>query len=183
MPEKTTPAKIGKAIIPVNLVGQNIDCRVLKKPARGAYPNGKEVIYSDDYVRRLNETYPLNKVLGENVKDIANKRGLEKFVMDSPLQNSEGEDILAFMLINSAQAESWQPFIVDVARLRDTEIKTAREYIQSIEESDDLGKIHAGILFGLKVAKNGQFASVTEYEGKIISIPSQSFVEYVAEQR
>ncbi len=182
MSEQVELTKLGKEIIPIELVGQNADYRVLTQPAKPAYPKGNEVKYSDDYVSKLDETYSLNEVLGEHAKNIAQRRGLERFVMGSPLKNSEGEDILEYMLINSAQADSWQPFVVDVTHLTDTSIQTAKEYLQSIEGASDFGKVHAGILFGLKVAKYGGLALPTEFENKVIVVPSQRFLEYAADR-
>jgi hypothetical protein len=186
MLEQDKLTKLGKTIIPVELVGRNANYRVLTQPAKMAYPKGNEVRYSDDYIYRLNDTYSLNEVLGKHVKNIAQRRGLERFVMGSPLNNSEGEDILAYILINSAQANSWQPFIIDVPQLTDTSIQTAREYLERVENISptyNRGMIEGGILFGLSVAKGGGLALPIEHDNKVIVVPSQRFLEYAAQQK
>jgi hypothetical protein len=184
MDKKEKLTEIGKEIIPIELVGKNINYKFLKDSQKSAYPKGDEFRYSDDYLARLNNTYFLKDVLSKRIKSIANRErdGLASFVMGSPLNNSEGEDILAYVLINSAQAELWQPFIIDVPKLTDVpQIKTAREYlerVESISPNYNKGMIHGGILFGLSVAKRGGFVLPTEYENKVIVIPSQEFVKY-----
>jgi len=181
--EQLESTRMGKEIIPIELVGKNIDYRVLKTPKKLAYPKGDEVRYSDDYLTRLNNTYSLNDVLGKRTEAIA-KRSFDElahFVMGSPLNNAEGEDILTYMLINSALAGLWQPYIIDVPRLTDTRIQTAREYLESVEKISpkyNQGMIEGGVIFGLSVAKRGRFALPTEYENNVIVIPSQEFVEY-----
>lgn len=186
MPEQTQLTELGKEIIPVKLVGQNAGYQVLKEPARPAYPRGDEVRYSDDYLSRLNATYSLGEVLGEHIETIAQRKGLETFVMGSPLRNSEGEYILGHMLISSAQAGLWQPFVIDVPRLTDTSISTARDYLEDVEKiSPDYNvvKLEGGVLFGLSVAKRGGLALPIEHENKVIVVPSQEFLEYAAKQR
>lgn len=183
MLEQNELIELGKEIIPVELVGQNANYNVLTQPVNPAYPKENEARYSDDYVSRLNETYSIDEVLGEYVKKIAQRKELDRFLMGSPLNNIEGERTLAHILINSAQANSWQPFIIDVPHLIDVSIQTGKEYLQRIDGVSNFGKVQAGILFGLKVAKNGGFALPTEYENKVIVVPSQRFIEYVAQQK
>ncbi len=187
MSERPKLTRQGKEIIPVELVGKNADYEVLTQhPINPDYPQGKEVRYSDDYLVRLNQTYSLNEVLGNYAKNIAQRKGLERFVMGSPLKNSEGERILAYILINSAQAESWQPFIIDVPRLTDTPIQTAKKYLEDVERiSPDYNKRmnEGGILFGLAVAKRGGLALPTEHDNKVVVVPSQTFLEYAAQQK
>ena len=183
--------RLGKEIIPSKLVGENKGYWVLKDPTKPAYPDGDEPAYpdgfeggySDDYISRLNETYSIHDIFGKEIIDIAQKRGLERFIMDSPLNNSEGENILARMLTISAQAGEWQPFVVNVPQLTDSSIKTAGEYLERIQRANNFGKVNAGILFGLKVAINGGFALPTEYESRVIAVPSQSFVEYIVQRK
>ncbi len=168
------------------MVGQNTDYIVLKEPANPAYPRGTEVRYSDNYVSRLNRTYSLSAVLGAHVNRIAHRKGLERIVIGSPLNNSEGENILAYMLINSAQAGEWQPFVIDVPYLADTQIATAKEYLDRIESINlryNEGKIDGGILFGVAIAKRGGLALPIEHGNKVVVVPSQSFIEYVAQQK
>lgn len=174
--------RLGKEIIPVQLVGQNINYEVLKEP-RTAYPKGDEFRYSDDYLARLNNTYSLSDILGEKIEAIAEggMDALAQVVMDSPLRNSEGEDVLGYMLINSVKAGLWQPYIVNVPSLMDAQIRTAREYLERVETISptyNQGKVYAGVLFGLSVAKRGGLALPVEHENKVIAVPSQEFVEY-----
>lgn len=177
---------LGKDIIPAELVGQNIDYRILGKIAKPAYPNGEEVRYSDDYVCSLNRIYSLDEVLGVHVENIAQRRGLERFVMDSPLQNNEGEYILARMLISSAQAGQWQPFIIDVPCLTDTSIATAEDYLKKIESiSPDYhrGMADGGVLCGIAIAKRGGLVLPIEYDNKVVVVPTQAFLEYTAKKK
>ena len=50
MSEQAELTKLGKEIIPVELVGQNASYGILKQPVKPAYPKGNEVRYSDDYI-------------------------------------------------------------------------------------------------------------------------------------
>lgn len=183
MQHKQELTRLGKEIISVGLVGQNAEYKLLKKPEKEAYPEGLEVRYSDDYLTLLNANYSLEDILDSRKKGIAMKKcsDVSHFVMGSPLQNGGGEDALAYMLINSAQAGLWQPFIIDVPKLTDTTIKTSKEYLQAIEDispTHNKGRIEAGILFGIARAKRGGFALPTKYDNKVIVIPSQEFIEY-----
>ena len=65
--------KLGKEIIPIELVGRNASYTVLKDPVKPAYPKGYEMRYSDDYLSRLNETYPIDEILGEYIENMAQK--------------------------------------------------------------------------------------------------------------
>lgn len=172
-------------IIPLELVGRNLTYHHLRSPAKPAYPRGDEVKYTDDFLLRLNEQYPIKDILGKQIETLAQRKGLEHFVMDSPLQNTEGEDVLAYMLINSAQAQRWQPFIIDVPNLTNTSIQTANEYLQEIAKKtpeSNRGMVEGGLLFGLAMAKRDQLALPIEYDNKVIVLPSQEFVRYIAQK-
>ena len=52
--------KLGKEIIPAELVGQNASYQVLQQPKKPAYPRGDEARYSDDFLARLNGLYSLD---------------------------------------------------------------------------------------------------------------------------
>ncbi|MBP7708280.1 hypothetical protein KA107_01230 [Candidatus Pacearchaeota archaeon] len=186
MTEQQKLTRLGKEIIPVSLIGQNAAYRVLKTPAKPAYPKGNEIRYSDDYLSQLNSVYTLNDILGEHVQAIAEGRNIERFIMGSPLRNTEGEDVLAHMLLRSVRAGEWQPFVIDVPYLTDTSIDTAKEYlkrVESISPSYNVGKIEGGILFGISVAKRGGFALPVEHDNKVVIIPSQAYLEYAAQQK
>lgn len=186
MTEQSELTTLRKQIIPAELVGQNSGYELLKQPSEPTYPQGDEVRYSDDYITRLNDTYSLNDVLGEKAEELAQRKGLAQFVLGSPLKNSEGESILAYMLINSAQAGEWQPMVIDVPQLTDTQIATAKEYLERVEVISpryNKGMIEGGILFGMSVAKRGGLALPVEHDNKVIVVPSQSFVEYIAQQK
>jgi len=186
MSEQAKLTKLGKEVIPAELVGQNVEYTVLKQPAKSAYPSGSELRYSDAYISRLNGTYSLNDILGQNAEKIAQRKGVEQFVMDSPLKNSEGETVLGYMLIRSAQAGQWQPFVIDVPHLTDTRIKTAEEYLDDVEKISpryNIGKLDAGLLFGIAVAKRGGLALPIKHDNKVIVVPSQAFVEYIAQHK
>jgi len=176
----------GKKIINRDFAGKNIEYRVLKEP-KSAYPKGDEARYSDDYLTRLNESYPLDLIVGKHKKGIKNRKAndINAFIMGSPLESSEAEDILGYALVNSAQADSWQPMIIDVSRLKDTDIRTAAEYIEeigNIDESHGQYMMDKGILWGIAHASRGKFAIPIQYENKVIVIPSQEFVEFCIEK-
>lgn len=184
--EETTTS--GRALIPVQLAGRNASYLALRSPTDPAYPRGDEARYSDDYLLRLNREYPLNDLLGERLRrDIRMKdtSTLTRLVMDSLLQNSEGEWTLGRMLISSAEAGVWHPQIIDVPRLTDTQIKTASEYLKAVESISPTygqGMIDGGTLFGISVAKRGGLALPVEYDSKVMVIPSQKFIEYLTTQ-
>ncbi|MFC1732294.1 hypothetical protein ACFL6I_18475 [candidate division KSB1 bacterium] len=187
MVESAELTELGNEVIPVELVGQNIAYEVLKE-SKSPYPKGNEVRYSDGYLEKINEIYSLTDILGERMQGIKERKSnaIASIVMGSPLRNAEGEDVLAYMLINSAEAGLWQPSIIDVPKLTDTQISTAREYlerVESISPTYNKGMIEGGFLFGLSVAKRGNFALPIEHDNKVIIVPSQDFVEYCAMQK
>jgi hypothetical protein len=125
---------LGKEIIHLGLIGENIDYKVLKIPKNLAYPRGDEIRYSDDYISKLNQMYSLNDMFGEHVEKLAQGRNIEHYIMGSPLNNSEGEDILGYILMNSTKAKQWQPFIIDVPNLTDArDFPTAKEYLERVK--------------------------------------------------
>jgi hypothetical protein len=178
---------LGKEIISMGMVGDNIKYEILKSPKKLAYPKGDEVRYSDDYIFKLNELYNMNDMLGNRIEKLAQGYGIEHFVMGSPLNNSEGEDILGHILFNSAKAKQWQPFIIDVPFLKDAkDIPTAKEYldrVQKISPNYNRGMIDGGLLFGLSVAKRGGFVLPFDYDNKVIIVPSQPLIEYFDRQK
>ena len=52
--------RLGKEIVPVELVGQNASYQVLQQSKKPAYPRGDEARYSDDFLARLNGLYSLD---------------------------------------------------------------------------------------------------------------------------
>ncbi|MFH1052847.1 MAG: hypothetical protein V1740_00350 [Candidatus Woesearchaeota archaeon] len=175
-----------KQIIPVTLVGQNIDFNVLSAPADPAYPKGKEVRFLDDYIRELNRVYSLLDILGKKTNRIANGKDVLHYVIGSPLKNVEGEDILRYMLMQSAQAGQWQPFIIDVPHLTDTKKRTASEYLKSVKQIDTSNTgtmVEANLSFGVAKAMRGNLGLPIEYDNKLVVVPSQTFVEYIAQRR
>ena len=186
--EQETLTGLGIEIMPVELLGKNPSYRKLAEPKNQAYPNGFESSYSDDYLLRLNQVYSLTAILGEKLESTKKGERLEFLVMDSPLQNTEAEGILARILVNSAQAEEWQPAIIDVSKLTDTSIKTAEEYLafilaMNLRRHDSYGMMDKGVIYGIAKAKNGGFVLPTQIENKVIIVPSQEFVEYFATKK
>jgi len=178
--------ELGKDVIPLELVGTNAEYRTLRVPYTPAYPDGTEGIFSDAYLARLNDVYPFAEILGDSESGLAKRKGVERFVFGSPLKNIEGEKILAYMLINSAQAGIWQPMVIDVPKLTDTQITSAARYLELVNQispSYNKGMIDGGILFGLAVAQRGELALPIAFDNKVIAVPSQSFVEYIAQQK
>jgi hypothetical protein len=171
-----------KEVILNDLIGKNLEYKMLKTPERPAYPKGDEVQYSDDFISKLNEVYPLTDILGKDIKQILEGWNITRYIMSSPLNSTEGEDIMGYIITRSVQAEKWQPFIIDVPKLTDTSIKTAKEYLNEVAKLNIQSRhgIEGGLLFGLAVAKNGGFAHPFDYNDKLIIMPTQSLIEYFA---
>lgn len=167
MPEEELTTKMGKWIIPVELLGRNIVYTVLKNPIDPAYPQGDEIRYLDYYVSKLNELYSLSDILGEKRQEIAkgNWDEIKSIVANSPLQNYEGERTLGHMLISSAKAGELQPFVIDVLHLTGKKIEMAKDHLD-----------------GLGIAQLYGFALRVGDSNKLIVVPSQSFIEYVAQK-
>ncbi|MBI4452232.1 hypothetical protein HY637_02285 [Candidatus Woesearchaeota archaeon] len=130
----------------------------------------------------------MDELLGSHIEGIkaGNWTDLNQFTTDSPLGNSEGELILTGILYNSAHAGLWQPKIIDVSALTDTQIKSAEEYLEDVARISpryNKGMIDGGTLFGISNAQRGGFVLPTKLENKVIVLPSQAFIEYVAQQR
>lgn len=185
MKDKLSPevTELGKEIIPSELIGKNAAYQILRQPKRVAYPNGDEARYSDDYLLTVNRVYPFNEVIGSHAEGISQGewKDLNKFTMGSPLQSSEGEHVLNSVLYTSAHAKLWQPKIIDVGKLTDTNIRTAEEYLDNIRRispSYDKGRIDGGTIFGISVAQRAGFVLVAGHENKVIVTPSQRFIEY-----
>jgi len=159
--------KLGKPVIPPELAGRNICYTLLRTPHHPAYPNGEEFRYSDDYTRRLNELYSTEKILGQRIEVIASSQigDILRFLGNVPLIDGEADlEVLVEILIHSAQGKSWQPYIVDVTMLSNTQMRTAKEFLE----------VSKGIL---AVKKSG-FALSCEHNNHAIVIPTQEFVEY-----
>ena len=180
--------KLSKEIVPVEFVGQNASYQLLQQPKKPAYPRGDEARYSDDFLARINGLYSLDELLGthkEGIK-VGNWTDLNHFTMGSSLENSEGEDILNAILYNSAHAGLWQPRIIDVSTLTDTHIKSAEEYLGAVKRISPTyhkGMIDGGVISGISNAQRGGFVHLTKLENRVIVLPSQAFIEYVAQQR
>ena len=99
--------------------------------------------------------------------------------MGSPLQMTEAEVVLAHILISSAKAGIWQPKIIDVPKLTDTYIKTAKEYLSEVDKScRKKFMIDEGTLTAIKVARDGRFVLTTSYEENVIVLSTFTAVEY-----
>lgn len=136
---QTRPAveltRLGKEIIPVNLVRRNASYKVIGPPRISAYPRGDEVIYTDDYLSRIDSAYPLQECLGRKKGILGgNRQDFNDLVVDSPLQNSEGEEILRHILYNSARRDRWQPKVVDVSALGN--VWTPENYLDEVAKID-----------------------------------------------
>ena len=148
----------------------------------------QNALYQDDYISEVNRLYPLADILGNRLESIAQGKwtGLDHFTMDSPLQNTEGENILNGILYSSANSRIWQPKIVDVGKLTDTQIKTAEEYLDAVETISptyNKGMIDGGVIFGISVAKRGEFVKTATLDNKVIILPSQIFIEYCCSKK
>lgn len=179
--------RLGKEIIPVELVGQNASYQILQQSKKASYPRGDEVRYSDDYLSRINYLYPLGEIVGSRREGIVAGKwnDLNHFTMGSPLQNSEGEQVLNHILYSSAHAGLWQPQVIDISELKDTKIKTSEEYLDAVARLSpryNERMIDGGVIFGISVAQRGGLVLPTRYESKVIVIPSQKFIEHCIEQ-
>jgi hypothetical protein len=114
-------------------------------------------------------------------------KSIYSYVMGSPLEDYEGEKILAYILIESANANQWQPFIINVPFLKDSDgIKTAKQYLDAVErikKTDCCCYADKRIFFGLSVAKRGELVMPIEYKNNAIIIPSQKFLEFIIEKQ
>ncbi|MBI2583559.1 MAG: hypothetical protein HYW25_02735 [Candidatus Aenigmarchaeota archaeon] len=164
----------GRRVIPERVAGQN------------AHVQGG--IYDDDYLKEINDLYPLEDVLGARIDGIAigSSRDANHFTMGSPLQNSEGEHVLNFILYRSANAGIWQPEIIEVSALTDTDIRTAEEYLERVRTiSPDYGRgmIDRGMIYGIARAQSGGLVIPARVGNSVIVIPHQNFVEFCMSRR
>jgi hypothetical protein len=179
-----TTTKSGRPIIPIELLHRNPV--YIPTASKRAYPNATEAGYTDDYFVELIKAYSLEDVTGDRAESIASREysSVGKYVIGSPLKNSEGEYVMAMILIRSAQAGWWEPGIIDVPRLRDTKIQTAKEYLESVEKTSpscNKGMMDGGMIFGLSVAKRGGMVVPFEHDNKVIIAPTQMCLEYFLE--
>jgi hypothetical protein len=178
-----TLTKLNKEIISPGFAGYNGLYEKLKE-SKNAYPQANEFRYPDAYVNILNALYSLDDILGKRKEFI--KRQSFELTMGSPLRSSEGETLLNYILFNSVNAGLWQPMVIDVPKLTDTLIKTAKEYLErvsSIGSNYNANHMDKGVLFGIARAKQHDFVLPVEVDNKLIIIPSQTFVEYCAERK
>ena len=66
-------------------------------------------------------------------------------------------------------------------QLTDTQIQTAREYLERVEAVGpgyNRRYMDKGLLFAFSAAKEGDFTMPIERENKVLGIPTQKFVEY-----
>ena len=202
--------KSGYPVIPPGLVGQKVDYKVLKEPARPEYPGVDEVRYSDAYTRKLNEIYSLDDILGESREDLEELDQVEKlidlFPFEEELEGASGLGIVGLLLNNSAIAGLWQPFIIDVSYLPDSylrclnpkkPIRSAEEYIESVEAlRAQYGRgvaerrlVQQGVIitdivhYELSDVKERGLGLLTVHDTKVIALPSQKLVEYFAGEK
>jgi len=156
-------------VIPIDLVGQQAALH--------------EKRYSDAYLDRINQTYPLDEVLGDYKARIAGDSGtvLHFLTMGSPLRKKEGERVLRFILKASARAGLWQPDITDTTGLSELHYAAIDQCLADIGK--DPVKTHAldeGFLYGVQVARKGGFVLPTSHLDQLVLLPSQAMVEYFA---
>ena len=172
--------------IPKNLIGRNIVYEILRKPFKKLdkiYPSGAQVKYSDDYLNRLNELYNLGDVLGEKTGIIAKGNFSGSLLYK---KNIQGAEALWHILMRSIQSGGWQPSIIDFNFYHSKVGRTARVELERIKK-DVLDHHTIGVynyrLFGLeKVRREGLVAHI-EYDNKVISVPTQSFIEKIAREK
>ena len=171
--ERIEQIQTGREVIPVELVGTDAVLR--------------EGRYNDGYLSRINAMYSLVfEILGARKTEIrrGSWSGFDHFTMNSPLQNSEGEQVLNAILYASARADVWQPEIIEVPKLTDTTIRTARKYLKAVEEAYKVpGMVNQGTLYGIHIARDGGFVNLTNVGENVIVVPNQTFVEYCLQRK
>ena len=138
-------------------------------------------IYSDAYLNRLNELYPLLEIIGKRRQGIIDSdwSSIAHFVMGTPLQNTEAEGTLVQILFASAKPGIWQPWTI--RKHRNKLIGNIDEYIDSIRNTSKVpGYVDQGDLYGITRAEKGGFVRLTKFEKSAIVLPTQDFVEYCA---
>ncbi len=141
----------------------------------------KDGIYTDGYIKVIEEFYPAKKALGTRMEGI--KQGKDDmciFTGGTPLQKAEAESVLRRILYRTAHAGIWQPEIIEVEKLTHTHIRTADEYLQAIRDSSPVHMHipHGGIQFGISVAARENFVAVIKYQNNVIVLPMLTFIEY-----
>jgi len=182
-----------KDLISSELAGKNIEYKILKDAIDPAHPKADEVRYSDKYISRLNELYPVNEIFGEDIDAVARGNGVAQYMNNILIKNHHnipaihGKVLLEVILTISANAKQWQPYIFDISNSKNLgEITTAHHYLDKVEKIDSKYRINSedGLLMcGLAVAKHNNLAIPTVYQNKIIVVPSQTFVEYIANHK
>ncbi len=147
----------------------------------------QKIKYSDDYLNKLNEKYSLKRLLGKIIDEVTleNARYLGYFTKKA-LNNSDAEDILKGILIQSAKIRIWNSKIMNFSKLAFSRIRSADEYLDAIVNNISIyefGKSRSSTVSGISIAHKEGFVLLSKYENSVIIIPSQKFVEYCFEKK
>jgi len=150
-----------KKIISEELIGRNKEYEVLNKRRR-LCPMGNEFRYSDDYLEKLNELYPFKFIFGPKIKALkcGSSDVLSPIVNNSDIKDFEGEKVLEYMLTRSAQAELWQPWVINHVDFNEDKMLVIESYLESFKQITP------------------EFGFRRYYENKTLISPSQKFVEH-----
>lgn len=168
--------------VPSELIGKNIEYRILAEISNPKYPRAGEVKYSDDYLDFLNEQYPIDFVLGDKIEQIKNKKVPLGRVYQ---KNMDGAQVLLSIMEQSIQSEGWHPVIIDYDFYEgfgnaENQLRFAMEK----ELSQRTFWWNGPLLFGIETLRRYQgFVQPTIYENKIIAIPTQRVIEYISQQK
>lgn len=170
------------------LVGRNQDFRILNRPFRDL-PLADEVRYTDDYLRELNKSSPIEEVLGKIKLPIGRdlSRRLYWALGNTPLENVESEDILRDAFRRSIVAGSWQPRIqVMSAKEPQQKINLLRKITMPKDRYTGPGYINPdpiGMAARFDLSDNGAGLHFTEPtvvgDTYFILVPTEHFVRFV----
>jgi len=171
-----------KQHISLDLLGKNAEFR-----------NG---LYHDEYLSRINEVYPVTKVLGSRLESVTEGEwtALSFFTMGS-LGCFENEELLNAILITSAKKNLWQPAMIDITDPEDSSIiaesnylkiinaEDPKNYLQNIKLPEGLKKykkeyIIEDIIYVVNSIKEDEFYLPSVFKNKRFFLPSEEFIKY-----
>jgi len=151
----------------------------LKLFGKDSVINEKLPSYTDSYLKKLTNQYPVAEILGDKLKEIKQGKGLDSITIGSPAQNSEAEHILNEILFLSANNGNWVGRFYDVTNAKQylDLLKTnpeARGFFQHDSELDR--KV------GLYKARESGLVLLAAEHKFLIAAPTQKFIEYCAKK-
>jgi hypothetical protein len=151
-------------MININLIGEN------KQIVNGTY--------SDDYLVKLNEEYPIKNILHSKYDSVlqGDKMTLLSLAQDSPMGDCESESIIHIILGNSAEVGKWIP-----GQLRPEHYGyTANNYFAALNTIpvDEEECFVDEFMWGLRKSEYHDFVKLVKYEGFVVFIPTEKLIEH-----